>query len=263
MDQAGRRDRSEACPEDPGRGSHAAYLRDGISAAGAFPLWKAQLADGRIDAGFAAQGRRRARAHPCRDGQVERTSPPRSTTARSSMRCGSSPIFSSRRTAIPMSPRRSAQIADGVATSRIALMQGDISPKNILCGPGWPGVPGCGNGLLRRSRLRSRLLPQSSAAERRVASATRGRAAPQAFYALKAAYLDGAILGKPRRPRPSRREAAGRASARAHRRQIAGRISDGRTIKEFVRAQAKAFLKSETLSLDAIIERWTAELKAL
>ncbi len=53
-------------------------------------------------------------------------------------RCGLSRICCSPRRSIPILRGQITALASGVARARIALMQGDISPKNILCGPHGP-----------------------------------------------------------------------------------------------------------------------------
>ncbi len=61
-----------------------------------------------------------------------------STISRSSTRCASRPICFTPPSATRTSRRASARVAAGVAEARIAVMQGDVSPKNILVAPHGP-----------------------------------------------------------------------------------------------------------------------------
>lgn len=97
----------------------------------AYPVWKSQLAEGEIDAGFAAQvGAALARIHaePAKgfDNFAQfhalRIEPYLLTTAERH----------------PDVAPRIREIARGVADARIALMHGDVSPKNILVAPHGP-----------------------------------------------------------------------------------------------------------------------------
>jgi hypothetical protein len=141
-------------------------------------------------------------------------------------------------------------------------MQGDISPKNILCGPNGPvfldaetacyGDPAfdlafCLNHLL----LKGAWHPQ-------YANALSG-----SFVALKNAYLSGVLW-----------EDAGaldRRTARLLAALLLARI-DGKSpveyltdpnAKNFVRTQAKSFLNSPPHTLDTIVARWIEALKTL
>ncbi len=225
-----------------------------------FPLWKAQLAEGRIDAGFAAQvGAALTRIHAATAGRQDVAAAFDNGAQFHALRIASYLLFTADRN--PDVAEAIREIADGVATSCIALMQGDISPKNILCGPDGPvfldaetacyGDPAfdlafCLNHML----LKGAWHPQHA------------DALAAAFHALKAAYFDGAIW-------ETRDGLDGRAAkllaalllARIDGKSPVEYLTDERS-KEFVRAQAKALLKNETLSLDAILERWTADLKA-
>jgi aminoglycoside phosphotransferase (APT) family kinase protein len=98
-----------------------------------YPVWKSELAEGRVNVGFAAAvGAALARIHAVRgiadrfangaQFHALRIEPYLLTTA------GRHPDVAARIRAI----------AEGVASSRIALMHGDVSPKNILCSPDGP-----------------------------------------------------------------------------------------------------------------------------
>lgn len=102
-----------------------------------FPEWKAELRDGRIDAGFAAEvGRRIARIHAA-------------TARRKDLaeRFANDHIFYPIRleaylvaTAEKHADVRDALLAlvETTRTTRLALVHGDVSPKNILAGPTGP-----------------------------------------------------------------------------------------------------------------------------
>src|ERR1700733_14443478 len=98
-----------------------------------YPVWKSELAEGRIDAGFAAKvGTALARIHAVR-GIAERFANGAQFHA---LRIEPYLLFTAERHP-DVAPRIRA-IADGVASARIGLMHGDVSPKNILCGPEGP-----------------------------------------------------------------------------------------------------------------------------
>jgi len=213
-----------------------------------YPVWKSELAAGRIDAGFAAKvGTALARVHAVR-GIAERFANGAQFHA---LRIEPYLLFTAERH--PDVARRIRAIADGVASARIALMHGDVSPKNILCGPEEPvfldaecacwGDPAfdlafCLNHLLLKA----------------VWHPGDGDALFESFRALKSAYSPDTALD---------RRAAALLSAL-----LLARI-DGKSPveyltdedeKNFVRKQAKGFLAEEDLSLDAIAVRW---MKAL
>lgn len=98
-----------------------------------YPVWKSELAAGRIDAGFAAKvGAALARIHAVR-GIAERFANGAQFHA---LRIEPYLLHTAERHP-DVAPRIRA-IADGVASARIALMHGDVSPKNILRGPDGP-----------------------------------------------------------------------------------------------------------------------------
>ncbi len=150
---------------------------------------------------------------------------------------------------------RIQDIARKIESARIALMQGDVSPKNILIGPSGPvfldaetasyGDPAfdagfCLNHLLLKCVWRPQFAPAYLAS----------------FGALKAAYLDGADW-------EDRAGLDGRI-ARILSALLLARI-DGKSPveyitrdadKNFVRKMAKDFLLREDISLDAIAQTW-------
>lgn len=225
-----------------------------------FPLWKPLLAEGRVDAGFAAKvGTALARIHAATAGRDDVAAAFDNGAQFHALRIESYLLFTADRS--PDVARAIREIADGVETSRIALMQGDVSPKNILCGPDGPvfldaetacyGDPAfdlafCLNHLLLKGAWHPRYADALAAA----------------FTALKSAYFDGADWES----RDGLDHRAAKLLAALLLARIDGKspveyLTDDRS-RDFVRAQAKAFLKSETLSLDAIVDRWTVALKA-
>jgi Ser/Thr protein kinase RdoA (MazF antagonist) len=225
-----------------------------------FALWKTELAEGRIDAEFAAKvGEALARIHAATAGRKDIAAAFDNGTQFHALRIEPYLLFTADRNPDVAEPIR--EIAKDVASSRVALMQGDISPKNILRGPHGPvfldaetacfGDPAfdlafCLNHLL----LKGAWHPEHA------------RALASAFAALQAAYFDGASWES--------RSGLNLRAARLLAALLLARI-DGKSpveyltvekSKEFVRAQAKTFLTSAPLSLESIVDRWTDALAA-
>lgn len=101
------------------------------------PLWKTQLAAGVVDPGFAAQvGSALARIHAATAGRADIAAQFDNGDQFRALRLEPYLLYTASN--LPdLSPTIIA-LADGVANARISLMQGDISPKNILCGPHGP-----------------------------------------------------------------------------------------------------------------------------
>jgi aminoglycoside phosphotransferase (APT) family kinase protein len=224
-----------------------------------YPLWKTQLAEGRVDVDFAASvGSALARIHAmtARRDDVAATFDNRAQFH--ALRIESYLLYTADRNP-DVAPTIRA-IADGVESSHIALMQGDISPKNILCGPDGPvfldaetachGDPAfdlafCLNHLL----LKGAWHPQYAAV------------LSKAFVALKDAYLGGAVWeNSTTLDRRAARLLAALLLARIDGKSPVEYLTDAET-KDFVRAQAKAFLMSPALTLDDIVAHWTIALK--
>ena len=225
-----------------------------------FPLWKTLLADGRIDAGFAAKvGTELAGIHASTAGREDVARAFDNRAQFRALRIEPYLLFTANRN--PDVVEAIEQIADGIATSRIALMQGDISPKNILCGPDGPvfldaetacyGDPAfdlafCLNHLL----LKGAWHPQHA------------DALAAAFMALKSAYFDGASWeSRDGLDHRAARLLAALLLARVDGKSPVEYLTDERS-KEFVRTQSKVFLKDGLLTLDAVVNRWTEALEA-
>ncbi|MBI1198654.1 MAG: phosphotransferase [Phenylobacterium sp.] len=152
-------------------------------------VWKAELAAGRVDVAFAGQvGRMAAAIHAGAAGRADIAERFQTTALFEDLRLA--PFL--RRCAeahADLAPALTA-LADRTAASRISLVHGDVSPKNILCGPNgpvlldaecaWYGDPAfdlafCSTHLLLKTVWKPAHAP----------------AFLDAFAALQAGYLDG------------------------------------------------------------------------
>ncbi|MEJ1970390.1 MAG: aminoglycoside phosphotransferase family protein [Rhizomicrobium sp.] len=101
------------------------------------PVWKAELAAGRIDIRFAdAVGAALVRIHAATAGAAEIAASFANDAQFAALRLEPYLLFTAAR-----HPGIASAIRDEaarIAAARIALMQGDVSPKNILCGPDAP-----------------------------------------------------------------------------------------------------------------------------
>ena len=95
------------------------------------PLWKTELAAGRVDSGFAAvTGHKLATIHAATAGRDEIAARFDNGAQFRALRLEPYLLFTASRN--PDVAPLIEKIAGGIAGARIALMQGDISPKNIL-----------------------------------------------------------------------------------------------------------------------------------
>ena len=102
-----------------------------------YPLWKTELAAGRVDAAFAARvGETLAHIHAATANREDEAHDFAHDTQFHALRLEPYLLHSAKQNA-DVAPRIRA-LANGIANARIALMQGDISPKNILIGPDGP-----------------------------------------------------------------------------------------------------------------------------
>ena len=101
------------------------------------PLWKAELLDGRVDAGFAAQvGERLGRIHACSAADPGLAAEFASDEGFFALRIDAYLLATARRR-----PEVAAQIhalAERTAGCKAGLVHGDATPKNILMGPKGP-----------------------------------------------------------------------------------------------------------------------------
>lgn len=101
------------------------------------PIWKVELAAGRIENGFAASvGAALASIHARTAGDDEIAKAFANNTQFHALRLEPYLLFSASRH--PDLADAIAEVSADISKARIALMQGDISPKNILCGPKGP-----------------------------------------------------------------------------------------------------------------------------
>ncbi|HEY1962895.1 MAG TPA: aminoglycoside phosphotransferase family protein [Rhizomicrobium sp.] len=243
--------------EDTGRHMFAMeYLRPET-----YPVWKAQLAAGYPDRAFAAQvGAALARIHAATAGRQAIADRFATQPQFHALRLEPYLLYTAQQH--PDVAARIRALADSVATARIALMQGDISPKNILCGPhgavfldaetaayGDPAfdLAFCLNHLL----LKCIWHPEFSDSYL------------QCFSALSDGYLMGVTWEQP--PQIEQRSAAllpALLLARIDGKSPVEYIRDPRD-QNFVRGFAKRHLTSAAGPLDDIAKEWHAKLRGL
>jgi aminoglycoside phosphotransferase (APT) family kinase protein len=101
------------------------------------PLWKSELAAGRVDTGFAAvTGHKLATIHALTAGREDIARSFAHDDQFFALRLEPYLLFTAARN--PDVAKTIEDIAQAIAVARIALMQGDISPKNILMGEEGP-----------------------------------------------------------------------------------------------------------------------------
>jgi aminoglycoside phosphotransferase (APT) family kinase protein len=222
------------------------------------PVWKAELRDGRIDAGFAAEtGRRLARVHAATAGDagVERAFP--TDAIFHAIRI--EPYLLATARAHPDRAAALEALARTTAETRLALVHGDVSPKNILVGPGgpilldaecaWYGDPAfdlafCLNHLLLKCLWRT------LACDRYLAS----------FDAMRAAYLAGVAW----EPIPVIEARAARLLPGLFLGRVDGKSPveyvTGAHDKDLVRRVARALLAAPPATLAQVRGAWAAEL---
>lgn len=221
-------------------------------------LWKAELAAGRVAVDFAARvGTDLAKIHAATAGRADIARRFDHGDQFHALRIEPYLLFTAGRHRDVA--ERINTIAEDIEAARIALMQGDVSPKNILMGPFGPvfldaetasyGDPAfdaafCLNHLL----LKCVWHPNFASAYL------------ESFDALKTAYLKGADWED--------RNGLERRVARILSRLLLARI-DGKSPveyittdadKDFVRDMAKGFLLQEETSLDEMANSWSKTL---
>jgi aminoglycoside phosphotransferase (APT) family kinase protein len=101
------------------------------------PVWKARLAGGAADAAFAAEvGRLLARIHAATTGRADVARDFSNGDQFRALRVDAYLLYTADRHPCVAAAIRA--MAASLETARIALMHGDVSPKNILCGPDGP-----------------------------------------------------------------------------------------------------------------------------
>ena len=226
----------------------------------AYPVWKTRLAAGDVDVRFATDvGTTIARIHAATAGRTDTAKAFANDAQFLALRLDPFLLYVADRHNEVAAELRA--LAAGVAKARIALMHGDVSPKNILAGPNGPvfldaetacyGDPAfdlafCLNHLL----LKCIWHPEW----------TDGYL--QSFAALKSTYLTGINWEPP--------QALEERAARLLPALTLARI-DGKSPVEYlddpkrdrVRVEALGLLKSNPGSLDAIAARWKTFAKGM
>lgn len=102
-----------------------------------YPGWKAQLLEGRVDSDFAGEvGRATASIHSASAGRADIAAKFAHDDMFMALRIEPYLLYTAK--AHPDRAERIEAMARDLAASRIALMHGDVSPKNILVGPEGP-----------------------------------------------------------------------------------------------------------------------------
>lgn len=221
-----------------------------------FPLWKAALASGRIDEEFASSvGAALAKIHAATAGNVEIADAFANDAQFYALRLEPYLLFAAGRH--PDLANAIRDVTTEIAKSRVALMQGDISPKNILCGPDGPvfldaetacyGDPAfdlafCLNHFLLKMVWHPQWLDDYA----------------RAFSAMRKTYFEGVTWEEP--------DALDRRAARLLPMLLLARV-DGKSPveyitsepdKAFVRAKARAMIELPPESLEAVARRYLA-----
>ena len=222
-----------------------------------FPLWKTQLAEGNADAGFAAQvGEALARIHSATVGRADIVREFANGAQFQALRIEPYLLYAAARNLDVAAPLQA--LAQNLAGARIALMHGDVSPKNILRGPSGPvfldaetscyGDPAfdlafCLNHLLLKGVWHREHAAAYAASFAALTSAYFAKADWEARPALeaRAAALLGALM-----------------LARIDGKSPVEYLTAERD-KQFVRTMAKEFLNGAA-SLDAMLKRWNEAL---
>src|SRR6185503_11395055 len=102
-----------------------------------FPLWKAELAEGRADRDFAAKvGNSLARIHAATAGDKDCAT--RFDTDKNFHAIRLEPYLLAAGRANPALEKNLKALSERTANTRLALVHGDVSPKNILIGAQGP-----------------------------------------------------------------------------------------------------------------------------
>lgn len=226
-----------------------------------YPLWKRQLLDGHVDVGTAAQtGRLLAAIH---NATAERPQVAQAFDCEANFHAlRLEPYLLATAARHPdLAPALQA-LARRTGAARIALVHGDVSPKNILVGPqgpvlldaecAWYGDPAfdvafCLNHLLLKAVLRMQHSPLLM----------------DAFDALAASYLEAAAF-EPRVGLESRAATLlpGLALARIDGKSPVEYLLDRPQLQALVRREARALLLRPATEIRAISERWRAAVAA-
>jgi len=125
----------QAVPRMLARG-HGAFAMEYLPPDG-YPVWKAQLRDGHADPAFAAQvGERLAAIHAATEGRADIAARFDTGPLFHALRLEPYLVFTASRH--PDLKERLLGLVERTAATRLCLVHGDVSPKNILAGPKGP-----------------------------------------------------------------------------------------------------------------------------
>ncbi len=240
--------------DDPESGSFAMAYLDPAQ----HPVWKDQLRDGTIDAGTAAEvARRLVRVHAATAGDARVAREFATDAIFHAIRL--EPYLLATARAHPDCTARLEHLVHVTAGTRLALVHGDVSPKNVLVGPrgpilldaecAWYGDPAFDLAfVLNHMLLKPLWRPQ-------------GREAYLAcFDALAATYLEG-VAWEPRAALEARTAhlLPGLFLARVDGKSPVEYVTD-EARRERVRRAARALLLAPVERLDDVRDAWHAEL---
>jgi aminoglycoside phosphotransferase (APT) family kinase protein len=224
------------------------------------PVWKDEMAAGRVEPAFAAAvGRDLARIHAITAGRPDIAATFDTYDFFFALRVSPFLLFTADRHP-DVAPRLRA-LADDLGRRRIALMHGDVSPKNILVGPEGPvfldaETTAYGDPAFDLAFCLTHLLLKT------VWLRPNREAVMASFDALRAAYAAG-LTWEPAEALSARAAAlvSGLLLARIDGKSPAPYITDPAD-KDFIRRSAKALLAVANLDLDSLSARWRREALA-
>ncbi len=142
----------DAVPRVLGEDAEAGWFAMDYLAPQDHPLWKAQLLAGIVNVDFAAAvGRDLAIIHA--RSAADPTIPAAFANDETFEAIRIEPYLRATARAHPELASRFDELVRVTLATKHALVHGDVSPKNILQGPDWTGVPRRGVRLVRRPRL--------------------------------------------------------------------------------------------------------------
>jgi aminoglycoside phosphotransferase (APT) family kinase protein len=218
------------------------------------PVWKDEMAAGRVDPAFGARvGEDLARIHARTAGRAEIAADFDTYDFFFALRVSPFLLFTAQRH--PDAAPRLRALADDLGRRRIALMHGDISPKNILTGPEGPvfldaETTAYGDPAFDLAFCLTHLLLKT------VWLRPHREAVMASFEALRGAYTAGLSWEAP--GDLSARTAALVSAlllARIDGKSPAPYLTDDAD-KDFIRRSAKALLAAPDLDLDSLASRW-------
>jgi aminoglycoside phosphotransferase (APT) family kinase protein len=226
-----------------------------------YPGWKAQLLDGQVDSDFAGEvGRATASIHRASAGRADVAAKFDHGDWFMALRIEPYLLYTAK--AHPDRAARIEAMARDLAASRIALMHGDVSPKNILAGPKGPifldAETACyGDPAFDLAFCLNHLLLKCVWAPARVSAYIRAFGALRLAYFTQASWEDADGLD---------RRTAGLLSAfllaRIDGKSPVEYITDPHK-KDFVRAAAREFLLQSDLTLSGMAGAWHSKVSRL